>query len=1174
MSWLTMHHKSKTSCPRTLVCSRNRTIIPGNQPTQKHTMRIETGSRLLTLLVALLSAFSIGTYVFANRTVEELRRSQQKHVEVSQAVFLFGQSAEMLTMAARTYIATSDEYFRTTFHARLEAGWPANVIDRLRELLEGHPDEITLLESARENSEFLVALEKSAMQAAERGDREAAVEAILGPQHRVRETITTELVTQILRQLESTQREENSRLTAQSDLAGRIAWVTMALNVAGMLGVLLGFYRHKVVRPLVSITRQTRSLLAGRRDIHFVGPQTDKEAEEILELARTLEDYQRISAERDAQRQQLHIANAEQKAIVDSATSGIALIKDRIIERANRQLHTITGWSPWELVGQPTHVWYTDEAAWQNDENTLYEPVWRGETSTREMQMRRRDGSSFWARLTGRAVDADDRSRGSVWIIDDITVEHAAIEEMRKARALAEEAARMKSDFLANMSHEIRTPMNAIIGTAYLALKTNPSARQRDYLKKIQASSQILLGIINDILDLSKIEAGKLVVERTGFELQQVLDSVTNLVAEKAAGKGLELIVNIASDVPANLVGDPLRLGQVLTNYVNNAVKFTEHGEIEISVAVDHAKGNDLFLRFAVRDTGIGLTDEQKNRLFQNFEQADTSTTRKYGGTGLGLSIAKQLAELMGGAVGVDSEFGKGSTFWFTARLGRGKRKRSKPLLNPAMRGCRVLLADDSDTAREVIGEMLRSLTFDVTAVASGDAAIAEIARSDAIGERYEVALLDWRMAELDGIATARKIRALNLEKPPRLVIISAYGRDELFHAAEAAGIENVLIKPLSPSLLFDTIVNQGATEHEEATEESPTESEIETRLASIAGARVLLVEDNDMNQQMASELLGSVGLNVELAENGRIAVEKVQAQEFDVVLMDMQMPEMDGITATREIRKLPQYAELPIVAMTANAMEGDREKCLAAGMQDHVAKPIDPDTLWRALLRWIKPREGLPAGSPTAPRPGAAKEEEWTLPEIAGIDTAQGLKRAIGKGSLYLAMLRKFLDGQADTPAQVSSALDADDWQLAERLAHTLKGTAGNIGANAIQEAAAKLEAAIAAHTDRAKIDALLADLNRPLDETIAALRAALPAEASVNAAAADPAELRQQVARLAELLADDDAEASELLVAHANLFQAAFGKDYALIADAIARFDFEKALAALHAARAGKEE
>ncbi len=1139
-------------------------------------MRIETGSRVVTLVVALLSAFSIGTYLFSNRSLETLRRAEQRYYELSQALYLYGQNSALLTTAARTYIVTGDAFFRRTFDARIEAGWPDAIVGRLREMLGENSDEISLLETARENSETLITLEKQAMQTSENGTRDAAIAQILGPEHRVRETITTELITQILRQTDTRQREEASRLTRQSELAGNISWATMAINVAVMLSVLLGFYRRKVVRPLLCITRQARSLLAGKRDVHFVGPQQGSEAVEILELAETLEDYQRVSAERDTQREQLRVASAEQKAIVDSATSGIALIKDRIIERANRQLHTITGWAPWELVGQSTRIWYTDETSWQNDGDSLYDPAWRGETSTREMQMARRDGSRFWARLTGRAVDADDRSRGSVWIIDDITVEHEAIEEMQKARALAEEAARMKSDFLANMSHEIRTPMNAIIGTAYLALKTNPSARQRDYLKKIQASSQILLSIINDILDLSKIEAGKLVVERTDFELQQVIDSVTNLVSEKAAGKGLELIVNVAGDVPPTLVGDPLRLGQVLTNYVNNAVKFTEHGEIEIGVTVDHSGGREVLLRFAVRDTGIGLTDEQKNRLFQNFEQADTSTTRKYGGTGLGLSIAKQLSELMGGAVGVESELGKGSTFWFTARLGRAKRKHSRPLLNPAMRGCRVLLADDSDTARDVISEMLRSLTFDVTAVASGDAAIAEIARADAAGERYEVALLDWRMPDLDGIGTAKEIRALHLEQPPRLVIISAFGRDELFRTAEAAGIENVLIKPLSPSLLFDTIVNNGATEEEEATQEALTESELETRLASIAGARVLLVEDNDMNQQMASELLESVGLDVELAENGRIAVEKVLAQPFDIVLMDMQMPEMDGITATREIRKLPQYAELPIVAMTANAMEGDREKCLAAGMQDHVAKPIDPDMLWRALLHWIKPREGLPVGFHTEPHrkaTGDGEKEEWTPPAIAGIDTALGLKRTVGKGSLYLAMLRKFLDGQADALAQVSAALDVDDWQLAERLAHTLKGTAGNIGATLIQEAAAKLEAVIAAHAPRPEVDTRLAEAKQPLDETVAALRVSLPDEVPADAPAADPAEVYKQVARLAELLADDDAEANELLIEHADVFRTAFGKGYASIADAIGRFDFEKALAALNAARSGKE-
>ena len=1130
-------------------------------------MKIETGSRLVTLLVAVLSAFSIGAFLFADHSVQALRMTQQKHLQISQMIYFFSQSVDMVTKAARTYVVSGDESSRTSFNARLEAGWPDNVVDRLGELLGSASDEMGLLETAKENSNILVNLEKRAIRMAERGNRVGAIDLILGSEHRVRQTMNTEIIGQVLRELDTQQQAETARLTTRADTAGRIAWTTMAINVAVMLAVLLGFYRRKVVLPLAGITRQAKLLLSGERNVPFVGPQSAREAVEIAELAETLDNYQKVVIELDAQREKLHQANAEQRVIVDSATSGIALIKDRVIERANRQLHEIFDWPPGELIGKSTRIWYGDETTWAAQKDALYDPVWRGETSTRETQMVRRDGSRVWTRITGRAVDANDRSRGSVWIIDDITVEHAAIEEMRRAKALAEDAARMKSDFLANMSHEIRTPMNAIIGTAYLALKTDPTPRQRDYLKKIQASSQILLGIINDILDLSKIEAGKLAVESTDFEMEQVLDNVTNLIAEKAFNKGLELIVEVAGDVPLHLVGDPLRLGQVLINYVNNAVKFTDHGEIEISVAVVRAIGNEVILRFSVRDTGIGLTEEQQGRLFRNFEQADTSTTRKYGGTGLGLVIAKQLAELMGGEVGVESTFGKGSTFWFTARFGRGS-VRTRPLQpNPEMRGSRMLVADDSETAREVIAEMLRSMTFTVVAVPSGEAAVAEIARAASAGQHYEVAFLDWLMPGMDGIATAGRIRQLDLAHPPRLVIITAYGRDELFKAADAAGIENILIKPLSASLLFDTIMRPLATENEERKVHGTAVSELESRLESIAGARILLVEDNDMNRQMATELLESAGFAVELAENGLVALEKINQATFDAVLMDMQMPEMDGIAATLEIRKCPQFDGLPIVAMTANAMQGDKEKCLAAGMQDHVTKPIEPDYLWNTLLRLITPGQAAKkgGGSKSKTRQG----ENRIPPPVPGVDVALGLERALGKETLYHLMLRKFVEEQADVPADIAAALIADDRSRAERLAHTLKGTAANIGATTIQEIAARVEAAIAAHAARTEVDALVAEIAHPLRETTDALSKWLASiEPSTPQEPIEPRQVRELTSRLAELLADDDSEAASLLAENAEVFRSAFGFHYESIEKAVHHFEFETALAAVQAA------
>jgi two-component system sensor histidine kinase/response regulator len=651
------------------------------------------------------------------------------------------------------------------------------------------------------------------------------------------------------------------------------------------------------------------------------------------------------------------------QSILDKAPVGVAITVDGITQFANPRIRDLVDLN----VGDAVSKIYVDPG----DRRVMVEAVTQqGLSENKTYRMYGPEGQIRDIMATFMTTDYEGQSGILGWLTD---ISHIKMteENLRRAKELAEESTRIKADFLANMSHEIRTPMNAIIGMTHLALKTELSPRQRDYLHKIQRSSQHLLGVINDILDFSKIEAGKLTIESIDFGLEKVLDNVATLITEKAAAKGLEVLFDIDPTLPKHFMGDPLRLGQILINYANNAVKFTEKGEISIIVRLEADWEQEVILYMAVKDTGIGLTPEQIQGLFNSFQQADSSTTRRFGGTGLGLAICKRIAAMMGGTVGVDSEQGQGSTFWCTVRLQKSNTPPRRLLLGQDLIGKRVLVVDDNANARLILSQLLEQMKFMVDRVSSGAEALAAISAADRQARPYEIVFLDWQMPMMDGLEVAHCIKNMPLHHRPYHLMVTAYGREEVYKASETVNITDVLVKPVNASMLFDSIARLFGSDlsDKETTAVDCCQDWLE-QLQTIRGARLLLVEDNEVNQEVAIALLEEGRFQVDLAVNGRLAVEMVYRNPYDLVLMDMQMPEMDGIDATLKIRNDPRFDALPIVAMTANVMQGDQDRCVAAGMNDHIAKPIEPDVLWQTLLKWIKPQDDQLSPGPLSADP------------------------------------------------------------------------------------------------------------------------------------------------------------------------------------------------------------
>ncbi len=851
-----------------------------------------------------------------------------------------------------------------------------------------------------------------------------------------------------------------------------------------------------VVRVLSNEDGSFQSLVGGWRDIQA-------EVEIRKQLSESRQQIEQALAEMTASEARFH-------AIFAQAPIGIALTGSRSgqIYECNERYAAISGRS----IDEMRHAdWmqFTHPDDIQADRDCMAR-MNAGEIPGYQLDKRylRPDGSVVWVRLTVARLKTDPgESPRHLCMVEDITEQRRVEQSLLEAKEAAEQASRSKSAFVANMSHEVRTPMNAVLGFLDILAGSGLDEQQGVLVDKVQKSSRALLRILNDILDFSKLDAGAVDLELAPFELDDVLHDTTELFALTASSKGLELVLDLPPGLPQHYRGDALRLGQILINLLGNAVKFTDRGSVHLAVRVLDQEAGQTRLRFEVADTGIGLKPEQMERLFHPFVQADNSTTRRFGGTGLGLTIAKRLVELMDGEIGVRSEPGQGATFWFTVRLAAVE---GQALTPATLRPERVLLVDDHDSVREILGRMMRSWGFSVDAVADAPAALRRLRQSEQDDSHYSLLVLDWSMPGHDGLWLLRQLHqmtaAQQMQRTPAVLMVTAYDRLALVRAAADGPVlpDAVLSKPVTASHLFNTVLElqQRGFVRLPAVEAAAFDPYLQAE--PIRGAELLLVEDNPANQEIALAMLGKMGLNVSVANDGREALQLLSARRHDLVLMDLQMPVMDGFEATEVIRASDWGRDLPIIAMTAAAFADDRRRVLDAGMNDFVSKPVDPQQLLGALLRWLPPRQA-PAAEPLQSVVLPASPPQTLPVQLEGFELAQTLERLGQDQSLLLLVMRQFLHD-----------FDPDDWAgefdaacrevqplTAQRLAHTLKGVAANLGATRLQAAAAALEVELKAQPgDPGRLQRCRDDCLAALRAATAVLRAGLPAGDAARAA------------------------------------------------------------------------
>ncbi len=830
-------------------------------------------------------------------------------------------------------------------------------------------------------------------------------------------------------------------------------WVLKFLSVVFFLFLLLGsvvvFYLSKYLSmPIVELARAAQGHAVGDR-LGSVAIRTSGEVQLLVDsFNRMAEDLRRSMVSKD------YVDN-----IIDSMQEAlIVLSPEGRMVRANKAAVDLLGYEKHDLLGQQMEKIVSREPSGDDGESG---DIWKDYFSgTTEKTFLSRHGRRIPVLFSAAMMwDGLKAFQGVVCVAQDITNRKKQEQELIEARRVAEESNRMKSEFLANVSHEIRTPMNGIIGMTAMALETELTEEQRDYLGTIQRSADALLDIINDILDFSKIEAGKLSLEAIRFNLRLTVEGVVETIAPQASAKGLELACFVSPEVPSMVKGDPGRLRQILLNFGSNAIKFTHKGEVVVRVELGEDQGDRVTVLFAVTDTGIGIPREKQDVIFQAFVQADGSTTRLYGGTGLGLSITKSLADMMGGKIGVESEVGKGSRFWFSAPFEKQKEEEiapDKPRLD--IKDLRALVVDDNETNGVILVKTLERLGCKAEAVTNGAEAIRTLKAAAREEDPFQILFLDMQMPGMDGEHTATIVRHTpGISEIPIIVLTSVGRRGEVSHLREL-GCDGYLIKPIRQSFLLDAIdAVLSVRDDAGRTKDRTVVTRHTVREKKFRDARVLLVEDNPINRKVAVALLKKEGYRVDTVENGRLAVEAAGCNPYDMILMDMQMPEMDGVEATRLIReKEGPDRRAVIVAMTAQAVSAGRDRCLEAGMDDYLSKPLDPKEVSRILGRWLKAKVGS-SGRRQEERRAAPVPDTGETGEV--IELKSVMARFGDDREFYRELVGDFLNYVPGKIEELEEALQADDRETVQGIAHNIKGTAGNLGARKVFSTALRIE-------------------------------------------------------------------------------------------------------------------